>query len=102
MPEGYGVLVDELGAHARRLDALNDRLTQAVDAANQVTLGNQAYGVICQFFVPIVHMVSQPGVDSIREAATTMGDTAHAVNDTATSYANTESANTQPFAGGPR
>ncbi len=35
MPDGYGVLVDELGAHARRLDALHDRLDQAVQAATR-------------------------------------------------------------------
>ncbi|WP_018686729.1 type VII secretion target [Actinokineospora enzanensis] len=102
MPDGYGVLIDELGAHASRLDNLGDRLDQALDAANQVHLGDQAYGVICQFFVPIVHAVSDPGVASIRESATTMGATADGVRATAGSYGNTEHANTQPFAGGAR
>ncbi|RLK60304.1 type VII secretion target [Actinokineospora cianjurensis] len=102
MPDGYGVLTDELGAHAGRLDALNDRLEQAFDAANQVHLGSAAYGVICQFFVPIVQAVSQPAVDSIRETATTVEATANGVRETAGSYSNTERANTQPFSGGAR
>ncbi|GLZ37495.1 type VII secretion target [Actinokineospora sp. NBRC 105648] len=102
MPDGYGVLTDELGGHAGRLDALNDRLDQAFQAANQVNLGDSAYGVICQFFVPVVHAVSTPGVDAIKEAATTMDATANGVRDTAGSYRNTEQANTQPFAGGAR
>ncbi len=100
MPDGYGVLIDELGAHAGRLDALNDRLDQALQAANQVHMGSGAYGVICQFFVPIVQAVSQPAVDSIGEAATTMTATAGGVRDSAGSYDNTERANTSPFSGG--
>ena len=102
MPDGYGVLVGELGAHAARLDALHDRLDQAFQAANQVTLGTQAYGVICQFFVPIVQAVGTPGVESISEASQTMTATAGGIRDTAGSYSGTEEANTRPFAGGAR
>jgi hypothetical protein len=100
MPDGtYDVLPDELRAHAGRLDALRDRLNTALDAANQVALGDQAYGVICSFFVPVVHAVSDPGVSALRDGATSMGDTANGVRTTATSYDNVEQANTKPFAG---
>ncbi|MCG8916698.1 type VII secretion target [Actinokineospora sp. PR83] len=102
MPDGYGVLVGELGAHASKLAALHDKLDQALQAANQVNLGSQAYGQICQFFVPIVQSVSTPAVESISESAQTMDATAQGVRDTAGSYANTEQANTSPFAGGAR
>ncbi|WP_156754612.1 hypothetical protein [Actinokineospora pegani] len=67
-----------------------------------MTLGSQAYGVICQFFVPVVQAVSTPGVESISAAAQTMTATAGGVRDTAGSYTGTEQANTQPFAGGGR
>jgi uncharacterized protein YukE len=100
MPEGYDVTVDELRAHASRLDALRDQLNTAVDAGRQVTLGGEAYGVICSFFVPIVQAVSQPGLDALTEAATSMSNTANSVRDTSTTYENTEQANTQPFQGG--
>jgi hypothetical protein len=100
VPDGYGVLIDELGSHASRLDALHDRLDQALRAANQVDLGSGAYGRICQFFVPIVQSVSAPGIESLGESARTMTATARGVRDTAGSYANTEQANTSPFTGG--
>lgn len=102
MPDGYDVVVDELRGHAGRLDALQDRLDTALQAANQVHLGSDAYGVICQFFVPIVQAVSGPGVDAIRQAAETMDATAGGMRSTAGGYENTERANTQPFAGGGR
>ncbi|MCG8918611.1 ESX-1 secretion-associated protein [Actinokineospora sp. PR83] len=100
MPDGYDVLPDELRNHAGKLAALGERLGTAVDAASQVTLGTQAYGVICQFFVPVVQAVSQPGVDALAEAAGSMDATANGVRANAVSYDTTEQANTRPFTGG--
>jgi uncharacterized protein YukE len=99
MPDGYDVLPDELRAHASRLDGLKDRLATALDAANQVALGDQAYGVICSFFVPIVHAVSTPGVEALQGASGSVGETADGVRTTATSYDTTDQATAQPFAG---
>lgn len=100
MADGYEVLVDELRAHAARLDALRDQLNTAVDAARTVTLGTEAYGKICAFFVPAVNAVSEPGVEALGRTAETMGETATRVRDTATGYEQVEDANTRPFAGG--
>ncbi|SDI59880.1 Excreted virulence factor EspC, type VII ESX diderm [Actinokineospora alba] len=102
MPNGYDVLTGELAGHAGRLDALQDRLDQALQAASSVHMGTEAYGVICQFFVPIVHAVSGPGVEAIRQAAESVTDTSQGIRDNTTSYDNVEQANTKPFAGGAR
>jgi hypothetical protein len=102
MPDGGGfeVLVDELRAHASRLDGLADRLNTAVDAGQQVTLGAEAYGKICSFFVPIVQAVSAPGVEALGQASTSMTDTGVGVRDTATAYENREQSNTTVYTGG--
>jgi hypothetical protein len=100
VPDGYGVLVDEIRAHASRLDALHDQLNTAFDAANQVQLASTAYGQICQFFVPIVQFVSRPGVEAISEAAGTMAATATGVRDTATTYEQSDQAGAHTFSGG--
>jgi hypothetical protein len=100
VPDGYAVLVGEIRAHAGRLDALHDQLTTAVDAANQVHLGSAAYGQICQFFVPIVQMVSQPGVDAIAQAADTMSVTATGVRETASTYESHDQTGARTFSGG--
>lgn len=99
MPDGYSVLVGEIRAHAGRLDTLHEQLTTALDAANQVRLGSAAYGQICQFFVPIVNWVSQPGIDAISQAADTMSATATGVRDTATSYENQDQSGARTFGG---
>ena len=100
MPDGYGVLDDELRAHAGRLDGLHEQLTTALSAARQVSLGDQAFGVICQFFVPVVHSVSTPGIDALATAADSVADTAADVRAAATTYEQTEQGNTQTFTPG--
>lgn len=100
MADGYGVLDDELRAHAGRLDGLHEQLATALAAARQVSLGDQAFGQICQFFVPVVHSVSTPGVDALSKAADSVTETADAVRDTALTYEQSEQANTQAFTPG--
>ncbi|MBM7774687.1 hypothetical protein JOD54_004891 [Actinokineospora baliensis] len=97
--DGFTVLDNELTAHMSRLNALGDRLDTALDAANQVTLGTEAYGVICQFFVPVVQAVSQPGTQALGDAAAAVEQMASGVRDTLTGYNNTDRANTRPFTG---
>jgi uncharacterized protein YukE len=100
MADGYGVLDDELRAHAGRLDGLHEQLATALAAAQQVSLGDQAFGQICQFFVPIVHAVSTPGVQALTTSAASVQETADGVRDTATTYEQTEQGNTQTLTPG--
>jgi len=100
--DGYGVLSGEIRAHAGRLDALDQQLRTALDAANHVQLGTAAYGQICQFFVPIVQAVSRPGVEAIAQAADTMAATAVGVRDTATTYESSDNTGARTFGGGAR
>lgn len=100
MADGYGVLDDELRAHAGRLDGLHEQLATALSAARQVSLGDQAFGQICQFFVPVVHAVSDPGVTALGAAAGSVTDTADAVRDAALTYETSEQGNTQALTPG--
>jgi uncharacterized protein YukE len=99
MTNGFGVSPEELRSHASKLDALSENLRTALDAANQVTMGTEAYGVICSFFVPIVQAVSQPGVAALSTASDAMGDQAANVKDTAQTYESGDDANADSFSG---
>ncbi|MEV0704642.1 type VII secretion target [Saccharopolyspora sp. NPDC050389] len=99
MTNAFDVSPEELRSHASRLDALSDQLKTALDAANQVTMGTEAYGVICSFFVPIVQAVSQPGVDALSTASESMSDQAGNVKDTAQTYESGDQANADSFSG---
>ncbi|MEV8441829.1 type VII secretion target [Actinosynnema sp. NPDC051121] len=94
---GFELLPEELRAHASRLDGIRDRLSTALDAARTVSLPTGAYGVICQFFPPMVDPVERMGMDAISEAATAVEATANDVRETAKTYDAVDDGNRQAF-----
>jgi hypothetical protein len=84
---GYQVHPDELTAHADAVRQVASRLDQASSAAQQVTMGVQAYGLICgPLFVPMVLAVSAPGLLTLGLSARAMNSVADGVAETAASY----------------
>ncbi|WP_409186159.1 type VII secretion target [Amycolatopsis sp. VS8301801F10] len=88
---GYQVHPDELAAHAKAVEQVGKTLGQALSAAEQVTMGVQAYGMICgPLFVPIVLAVSAPGLATLGLAAEAMGEVSGAVTTAVTTYQTAE------------
>ena len=92
MADGYEVLADELETHAGKVDGYSERMRTAVDAARQVTMNNEAYGVVCQPFAMLLQPFEELGVRTLGQAADTIADTARKVRDSATSYTSTDTA----------
>jgi hypothetical protein len=93
--QGYEVLTDELGTHASKVDTLADRLRTAVDAAQQVSMDNSAYGVICQPFALLVDPFEQMGVQALQKAQDSVTDTAGKVREAAQGYEGQDQASGQ-------
>ncbi len=90
---GYQVRTDELATHAQAVRQVSATLGQALSAAEQVTLGVEAYGLICgPLFVPIVLAVSTPGLVTLGLASKAMDDVSQAVSEAASAYESTEKA----------
>ncbi|MEO6086662.1 MAG: type VII secretion target [Umezawaea sp.] len=84
---GYQVTASELQSHVAAVQKAADAMGQAMDAAQQVTMGVQAYGMICgPLFVPIVMAVSAPGLLTLRAAQEALTDMANEVKATAEHY----------------
>jgi len=94
---GYEVVVDALVGHATSLGRVHDQLATALDAAAQVSMPRDAYGVICQFFPPMIDPIEQSGVDALATSVESVNDTITAVNDTARDYDAVESINASSF-----
>ena len=92
MGDQFEVLTGELTAHAGKVDGLTDRMRTAVDAANTVTMNNDAYGVVCQPFALMLQPFEELGVRTLRQAADALTDSAKKVRDTAKSYTTTDDA----------
>ncbi|WP_461118740.1 type VII secretion target [Saccharothrix stipae] len=99
MAGGYGVLVGELEVHAGKVDALARRLQAAVDAARQVTMSDEAYGVICRPFAMLLQPFEQKGVDALAKAVETITEVATEVRATAGDYGAQETAEAAAFDG---
>ncbi len=87
MSGGFEVVASDLHTHAGSVQKVAETLGQAMAAAQQVTVGVQAYGMICgPLFVPIVMAVSAPGLLTLRAAQDAITDMANEVKETAEHY----------------
>jgi hypothetical protein len=93
--QGYEVLTDELSTHAGKVDTLADRLRTAVQAAQQVTMNNSAYGVICQPFALLLDPFEQMGAQALQQAQESVTDTAGKVREAVGTYEGQESKDAQ-------
>jgi hypothetical protein len=95
----FEVLPEELAAHAGHVGGLSDRLNTALDAANAVSMGDGAYGVLCSFLPPIINPVTTSGTDAIGAAVEGMGVTSDEIRGAVSSYEASDEANARPFTG---
>ncbi|WP_326957846.1 type VII secretion target [Amycolatopsis sp. NBC_01286] len=79
-------LSTDLTAHAKQLDAIGDGLQQAVDAANQVSMPTDAYGILCQPFRMLLDPVEQYGIDALKDAVQAMTAVSGKVRGAAAAY----------------
>lgn len=100
MAGGYEVITEALTTHAASLGRVADQLSTALDAAQQVSMPRDAYGVICQFFPPMIDPIEQSGVSAIQQSVQAVNDTLTAVNTTAREYDAVETTNATSFRGG--
>ncbi|WP_017976562.1 ESX-1 secretion-associated protein [Actinopolyspora halophila] len=93
MSDRVNVTPDELREHASGVDEVIDRLDTAVEAAQQVSLDNDAYGILCRPFAWMLDPVEQHGIDTLKQAVEGMRDTAENVRGAAEDYESVDQEN---------
>ncbi|MEV4728927.1 ESX-1 secretion-associated protein [Saccharopolyspora sp. NPDC049426] len=93
MPDEMNVAIENLRTHASKVDGVVDQLSTAVDVSQQVSLNNDAYGILCRPFAWMIDPVEQNGVDALREAVTSMRQIADDVRATAEDYQQVDDSN---------
>lgn len=83
---GFGTDPDEVRAHAKKVADVSDRLGNAVSAAGQTTLNNQAFGLIGQFLVPMVMSVESSATAAIDSASSNAENLFNQLKATADEY----------------
>lgn len=84
--DGYDVLPGELRAHAAKLEALAERLGEAVHAARTVSMADGAYGQLCQFLPSVMRGIEDQASDALTAGTKGMADIATQVKYTADEY----------------
>lgn len=99
MAEQMNVVVENLRAHASKVDGVVEQLGVAVDASQEVTLASDAYGILCQPFALLLDPVEQHGVDVLKKAVEAMEETAENVRATAEDYQAVDDGNADVIGG---
>ncbi|MDI2029064.1 ESX-1 secretion-associated protein [Saccharopolyspora sp. TS4A08] len=99
MSDEMSVVIENLRTHASKVDGVVDQLSTAVDASQQVSLDNSAYGVLCQPFAQMIDIAEQQGVDAVREAVKSMQQIADDVRTTAEDYQEIDDRNSEMIRG---
>ncbi|GAA3362432.1 type VII secretion target [Saccharopolyspora gregorii] len=93
----YEVVSEDLAAHAAHLDALTDRIDTAISAAEQVSMSDEAYGLLCSFLPPIINPTEQEGIAALQAAREGIETTAQNVRTSAEEYDTNDEDNSQSF-----
>lgn len=94
---GFTVATAQLRTHASVLDQTAGTMGQALSAAQQVTLSDDAYGHlpgVSAAFAGLVHLVATPAMDALSQANTAISSMGTAIRTTATNYDTVEQSNT--------
>ncbi|GAB3694968.1 type VII secretion target [Saccharopolyspora tripterygii] len=86
MADQMNVVTENLRAHSSAVDGVADQMTQAADAAQQVTMNDDAYGILCQPFAMLLQPFEENGVDALKKAVESLEKIAEDVRATAEEY----------------
>ena len=92
MPGGTEVSPEALHAHAGTVARIAADVDQARGAAAHVTMGREAYGVLCQFLPGMFEQTQSAAVDALRDTAAALDDTAAGLRAAARDYTHTDAA----------
>ncbi|WP_026423115.1 type VII secretion target [Actinokineospora inagensis] len=100
MGEQVEVTGQELTAHAGHLGDIEQRLSTALSAARQVSMDNDAYGILGRPFAWLLDPFESLGTDMISAGTDTIASDVDNLKRSAAGYSTTEDTNTAMYTGG--
>jgi hypothetical protein len=88
--DGFAVPTAALTAHAATVDTIAEETTLAGQAGDQVRLGGDAYGRLCQTLPMLLNPLGGLLVDAARETGAALHETARLLRTAAGAYAGTD------------
>lgn len=87
MTDQYEILTEALAIHAKNVNGFADRLVQAVDAAREVSLPSDAFGLYCADLPLMLNPLQYLGAAALDCGAKRLTTTASNVREAAERYA---------------
>lgn len=87
MADQYEVLTEALATHAENVNKFADRLAEAVDAAREVSLPSDAFGLCCADLPLMLNPLQYLGAAALDSGAKRLTTTASNVREAAERYA---------------
>ena len=96
------VQATELAGQAATVDGVAEVIEQARSAAAGVTLGREAYGILCQLIPSLLEPVQHQTVEALRQATDSLQRSADDLRATARDYTGSDQRTADVFRGGGR
>ncbi|MFY9808406.1 MAG: type VII secretion target [Pseudonocardiaceae bacterium] len=93
MADQYEVLTEALREHAKKVDDLADQLVRAVDAAREMSLPSDAYGIYLHTLPIMLNPLQHVGAAALDSSANSLSTAAANVRAAAVEYAEIDDAN---------
>lgn len=101
MPDpGFQVQADALTRHAATVDEVSAQVAQGKAAASAVSLGRDAYGILCSVIPSLLDPVHESVIDALQEAADSLQSSADDLRATARDYTGSDKRTGDDFGGG--
>ena len=96
---GFQVQADAIAAHADTLDEVAGELTQGRSAAATVSMGPEAYGILCRIIPSLLEPLQDATITALAEATDLLESSADDLRTTARDYADSDRRTADTFRG---
>ncbi|HEX5201878.1 type VII secretion target [Paractinoplanes rhizophilus] len=83
---GFQVQADAISRHAATVDGVADQVGDARGAAAAVSVGRDAYGILCSLIPSLLEPVQESVIDALGDAAESLRSAADDLRSTARDY----------------
>jgi len=80
---GFEVQADAITRHAATVDRVADQVAEGRGAAAAVSIGRDAYGILCSLIPSLLALVQESVIDALREASDSLQSAADDLRSTA-------------------
>jgi hypothetical protein len=96
---GFQVQADAITRHATTVDEVAAQVAQGKSAASTITIGRDAYGILCSLIPTLLDPVQESVIEALQEAGDSLQSAADDLRATARDYTGSDQRTADQFRG---